>query len=112
MGVDIKVRVIGDRDLPVVVEEAFFRVAQGALSNVVRHSHAKSATVEVDLNEERVLLRVSDTGVGFDTVEPRMREFGLESLRTRMAEIGGTLVIESQLGVGTVLTAQAPIPLE
>lgn len=110
MGIEVEVRVAGDRDLPVELEEAFFRVAQGALSNVIRHSHAKTAVVEVEQDEERVLLRVSDTGVGFDMVEPRLKEFGLESLRTRMAEIGGTLVIESQPGAGTILTAQAPIP--
>lgn len=110
MGVEVEVRVTGDQDLPVELEEAFFRIAQGALSNVVRHSHAKTAVVEVEQNEERVQLRVTDTGVGFDMVEPRMKEFGLASMRTRMAEIGGTLVIESQPGAGTVLTARAPIP--
>ena len=110
MGVEVEVRVTGDRDLPVELEEAFFRVAQGALSNVVRHSHAKTAVVEVEQDKERVLLRVTDTGVGFDMAEPRMKEFGLESLRTRMAEIGGTLVIDSQSDIGTVVTAQAPIP--
>ncbi len=110
--IEIEVNVIGDRDQPIEVEEALFRVLQGALSNVTRHSHAKSAKVVLEQNEEGVLLRITDDGVGFDVFEPRMHEFGLESMRARMAESGGTLVIESQPGEGTVLTAQAPVQTE
>lgn len=109
-GIDVSVHVTGDRDLPIEVEEPLFRTIQGALSNVAKHSQANIASVDLEGSETGILLRVADDGIGFDPFGPSMSGFGLASMRTRIAEIGGTLEIDSQPGTGTVLTVQVPVP--
>jgi signal transduction histidine kinase len=53
-----------------------------------------------------VLLEVGDDGRGFDPEAPHPEHFGLESMRTRAAEIGGRLTISSQLGKGAVVRVE------
>jgi NarL family two-component system sensor histidine kinase LiaS len=98
------VRVQNERALPLETEQALYRVAQEALANAARHSRASAVTVGLDYSDGCVRLAVEDNGVGFD---PRARTsgFGLESMRQRLAALGGTLRLESS-PAGTCLTAE------
>jgi signal transduction histidine kinase len=95
------------------IELTIYRIAQEALSNVVRHAHATRATVEVSHDTRGVSCVVRDNGRGFD-VEHVRREtgrepLGLVSMRERARALGGTLTVTSTAGRGTVLMIALPL---
>ena len=90
-----------------------FRVAQEALNNVVRHAHARTASVDLRPMDGGLLLAVRDDGVGFDPAGPRAgRSLGLASMRERVQLVGGTLDVESVPGQGTAVVAWVPVERE
>ncbi len=101
--IDIKVCVEGGRRLPLNVEQTLFRIVQGALSNVVRHSEAISAEVQLTFDTTSITLVVSDEGVGFDTTQEH-RGLGIRSIRERVEMINGSFKIESGVDQGTTIT--------
>jgi PAS domain S-box-containing protein len=86
-----------------------FRVAQEAINNVVKHSHAECASVTISQQGNLLRLYISDSGVGFDTTT-RSSGIGLAGMRERVRFLGGTLSIRSALGEGTEITAEVRIP--
>ena len=87
-----------------------FRVAQEALSNVIRHAEATVATVRLRQTDGGLLLAVSDNGVGFDPADPgTSASLGLVSMRERARLVNGTLDIESAPGQGTTVIAWVPV---
>jgi NarL family two-component system sensor histidine kinase LiaS len=99
-------QVQNERRLPLELEQAFFRVAQEALSNVARHSRASAVSVRLAFELERVTLCISDNGAGFDP-DAASGGFGMQSMRERMAAIQGKLVIEAAPD-GVSVKASAP----
>ncbi|WP_436499923.1 sensor histidine kinase [Actinokineospora sp. HUAS TT18] len=87
--------------LPTPIEVALLRVAQSALANTTQHSRATRADVTLTVMDTTVTLDVVDDGIGFD---PSVGGFGLHSMRSRTAEIGGLLTVESQPGAGAAVT--------
>jgi two-component system sensor histidine kinase UhpB len=87
----------------------FFRIAQEALHNVVKHSHAFKVEVELKARRNQVVLRVADDGIGFASEHDQAAGLGLVSMRERMESIGGTIKIISALRKGTVVEAAAPL---
>jgi signal transduction histidine kinase len=82
--------------LPSGHETALYRLLQGALSNVLKHAHARWVTVTVRPSKGGgVALTIEDDGVGFDTAAPR-QAFGLAAMRDRVTSFGGRLRLESQ----------------
>jgi NarL family two-component system sensor histidine kinase LiaS len=96
--------------VPGDLEDALFRVAQEALSNVARHSGATRAQVTLTITGDRATLEVRDNGSGFATGEAAVG-VGLSSMRERMSTSGGTLHITSDQA-GTRVTASAPTTRE
>jgi PAS domain S-box-containing protein len=91
------------------VATCLFRVAQGALSNVTRHSQATTAYVSLEAQDGGVLLVVRDDGIGFDPdAVGTGQSLGLLSMRERVRLVNGTVDIESSPGHGTVVVAWAP----
>lgn len=108
----VEVRVVGTEcELPEHVVIALYRIAQEALQNVVKHAHATQAEVELRCDAKRVLLRVTDDGRGFDIGARTDSEssYGLRSMTERAELIGGSLSVTSRLGIGTTVTARAPV---
>ena len=93
--------------LPSVVSGCLFRVAQEALQNIVRHSHAKTAVMELGLSGRAVLMRISDNGVGMDT--ERDEGLGLLSIREQVLAVDGTIEITSAPSKGTVIEVSVPV---
>lgn len=91
-----------------------FRVAEEALSNVARHSGAPEAFVTLFGTGSDVVLRVADTGSGFEDRGGDDEGLGLVSMRERVQALGGTFTITSVSGKGTVVEARvgcrAPSP--
>jgi signal transduction histidine kinase len=97
--------------LSAAVEVAAYRIALEAITNVVRHAHAKECLVHVSIaNDNTLQLEIRDDGVGL----PRERNagVGLNSMRERAEELGGTCVVESLHGGGTRVVARMPISLK
>ena len=89
-------------------EAQLFAVAREALSNVLKHADAGAAQVRVENRGSRVLVEVRDDGRGFDPTAPHPYNFGIESMRSRTAEIGGVLTITSAPARGTAVRVEAP----
>src|SRR6185312_11067032 len=85
-----------------------FAIGREALANVAKHAEATTAQVRVESRPGSVLVEIRDDGRGFDPVAPHAGHFGLESMRSRAAEVGGRLTITSNPGQGTVVMAEAP----
>jgi signal transduction histidine kinase len=81
------------------------RIAQEALQNAVRHANGARVRVALAATDGRVVLEVSDDGVGFDPGSPalRSRRLGLTSMEERAQSIGGRLEIRSAPGQGTTV---------
>jgi two-component system, NarL family, nitrate/nitrite sensor histidine kinase NarX len=73
----------------------------------VKHSSARSAWVHVTNGRGRVSMDIRDNGIGFDSTPLQAGHYGLESMRSRAAEIGATLSIESAPGHGTIVRVEA-----
>jgi PAS domain S-box-containing protein len=88
-----------------------YRIVQEALSNVLRHSGASSARVEVRCGAERVVAVVEDRGRGFSPGQSHVREgaLGLMGMQERAAMVGGDVTIESSPGQGTRVRVTIPV---
>ena len=93
------------------VETALYRIAQEALTNVAKHSHACNVDVILERRADHVLLIVEDDGVGFDAGEADSegRGFGLLGMQERAALVGATLEIESAAGQGTAILVRMDV---
>ena len=93
------------------VETVLYRVAQEALTNVVRHARATEASIVVTVSRGFVQLVVEDDGVGFDpaALAPAER-IGLIGMRERLELLGGSLRLESAPGSGCSVHGRLPLP--
>lgn len=103
-----------ERRFPPDVEAALFRVVQGSIGNIVKHSKAKNASIVLTYQPDEFSLTISDDGQGFDVsrltdVEESGRGRGLFSMRERIGFLGGTSGVESKVGAGTTVWAKVPI---
>ena len=106
--------VFEERDMPASIPDeaalCLYRVAQESVRNVVKHSRAESAGVELCGGHEEVRLTVTDFGVGYDPDQIReLNGLGVISMRERLRAIGGRLSIQSAPGEGTRVEAVVPI---
>jgi len=108
LGVSVDAR-LDDVTVPEPVEHALLRITQEACANAVRHGHARQLAVSMTRQDGHVELVVRDTGTGFDPAAPHAGA-GLTHIRERVAELGGTVDIDSAPGDGTALTVRMPAP--
>jgi PAS domain S-box-containing protein len=102
-------------DVPVRIREdaalCLFRIVQEALRNVVKHSEAVEAGVELSGNGGGIDLCISDCGTGFNTQSASgKRGLGLISMRERLRLVGGHFSIESKPSHGTRIRVRIPVP--
>ncbi|MDZ5713418.1 sensor histidine kinase [Jeotgalibacillus haloalkalitolerans] len=90
------------------IEDHLFRILQESISNTLRHAEASMLNVLCILRDGSVILRVSDDGKGFDLTEDKAGSYGLNNMRERAAEIGGSLKIVSLPEQGTRLEIKVP----
>jgi signal transduction histidine kinase len=104
-----------DRRAGTVVETTCFRVAQEALTNVIRHADAHVVRIHLSETNGDLQLSVCDDGRGFDVPAARKRSNengnqGLLNMDERVALVGGDFEIESAPGRGTCIRARLPLP--
>lgn len=118
IGLCFRTKGVEPERLPVSVECALYRVAQEALTNIVKHAlGAARLDVTLDFAGGSLALTIADDGAGLrlEAVQPQqdgIAGVGLPGMRRRMEEIGGTLEIGPRLGKGTIVTAVAPLACE
>lgn len=104
---------IGDLDhnrLGDAVETAVFRIVQEALTNVVRHARASTASVVIRRHDNQVDINVQDDGCGIaDHQAQASGNLGLLGMRERATLLGGTFAVQSSPGQGTRVTATIPL---
>jgi PAS domain S-box-containing protein len=96
------------------IATACFRVAQEALTNVIRHARARNVWVDLHEGDAEVRLTVRDDGVGFDPQEARRRaakgeNLGLLGVQERVEMLGGRTAIESKPGLGATVCVWFPV---
>ncbi len=108
---------LDDERLPVPVETACFRIAQEALTNVVKHARTRRVSLTLEYlrsPHEVVRLSVRDYGVGFSPDAPAKasgpgERVGLSGMRERVALLGGSFRVASRPGAGTLIVADIPL---
>lgn len=95
------------------IETTLYRIAQEALTNVVRHADAQMVTIALHGDRHRVLLRIEDDGVGFAPSEVPAtggrRHLGLISMQERAAMIGAAFDLYSAPAAGTTVEVRLPL---
>ena len=108
-GLAIDVRGPGPRlALSELVETQLFAIGREALVNVQKHAGASAAHVRVEAQQGQVVVEVCDNGRGFNAAAEHPGHFGLDSMRSRAAEIGGRIAITSAPGFGTRVRVRVP----
>ncbi|MCJ7734148.1 MAG: histidine kinase [Anaerolineales bacterium] len=108
LSIPILVRVQGERTIPLEIEQTLFRILQGALSNIARHSFAKTVEIHLNYGRSQIMASIADDGVGFHPAD-QSYGIGLKSIQERVDLIDGSMEIISQPGAGTTLIIRAPI---
>ena len=94
--------------MPMPLQLAVYRLAQELAQNVLKHSQATQATLELDVLSAWVVLRVEDNGRGFDPAHTG-DGLGLRSMRSRVALLGGHVHLTTAPGQGTQCQIRIPL---
>jgi len=112
--VEVKVDVTGASDaLPQEFEQHLLRIAQEAVTNVLKHAGASQIWVKLHLEARKLYLRIADNGHGFeqqDAFSSLGGHFGLIGMRERAERLGGELRLASHPGEGTQVEVTVPLP--
>ncbi|MTT33253.1 sensor histidine kinase [Terrilactibacillus sp. BCM23-1] len=95
--------------LPIGVENHLFRILQECVSNTLRHARAESLDVLLIKRDQFVIMRLIDDGQGFDVNKAKSGSYGLQNMKERAMEIGGTVKVVSLAKKGTRLEVKVPI---
>ena len=88
--------------LPFAVEEKLYHIAQEALNNALKHSHAKSVNISLFQNGPVISLEIVDNGIGFEVANAYQEgKMGLPDMEDLASELGGRLIVASEPGKGT-----------
>jgi two-component system sensor histidine kinase UhpB len=96
-------------DLGTSVTLAAYRVVQEGLVNALRHAHATRVMIDVSSSGQRMIVSVTDDGVGLPAQWSRPGHFGLRGLAERVEHLGGTLQVRNSEPQGVCLTAEIPL---
>jgi len=95
------------RPLSATAEVVLLRAGQEALANVRKHAHARDVCVVLSYDERAVRLDVRDDGAGFDPAQVN-GGYGLRGMRSRILQVGGSLLVKTHPGGGTALSVEVP----
>lgn len=116
----VKVDFLGTSEiarLPSHLETMLFRIAQEAISNVLRHANASRVSIRLWIEDEHIWLEIKDDGRGFDMgktagVAIDRKQLGLLGIQERVSLVGGEVKVESIPGSGTCLQLHIPLPAD
>jgi signal transduction histidine kinase len=97
------------RELPIETTTALLRITQEGLNNVRRHARAHTVSINLQFHDDRVVVEVSDDGVGLRTDQvDSFAGHGLHWMRSRVRELGGSVSIANGAVSGTTVRAEVP----
>ncbi len=91
------------------IENALLRIFQESMVNIKKHAEASNVKIDIRIDGQAVILRISDNGVGFENVSSSGRHFGLIGMRERAKLLGGSIDIRSEKGKGTHIEVMLPM---
>lgn len=97
-------------ELPAAVETAAYRIAQEAMTNVVRHAGATLCTLRLTCTDEHLIVEVRDNGRGLS--QDRTCGVGLQAMKERAIELNGQFLLESLPDGGTLVQARLPLEVQ
>lgn len=109
---DCRLEVTGsERRLSSDTELALFRIVQEAINNIRKHAQAKKSVVKVKFTNEKIAITITDNGRGFEVPKmlsnlARTGKFGLVGMKERARLLNGELLLESQVGKGTMVKVE------
>lgn len=95
--------------LPKLMEEHLFRIAQEIISNTLRHAKAQHLDVYLIQKETELQLKMTDDGVGFQQDENGELSYGLNNIRERVEDMAGTLKIRTAPNKGVAIDIRIPL---
>src|SRR4029077_10930316 len=98
--------------LPAELETTVYRIVQEALTNVVKHAHARRVSVLAEQRGDDLVVIVEDDGRGFEPEAARASRtapLGIRGMKERAALVNGVVSIESAAGMGTTVVVTIPI---
>ncbi len=95
--------------IPRDISLCLYRTAQEGLRNIVKHSGAKDAKVELTGAPDTIHLRIADQGVGFDPITTNRKGLGLVSIEERIRVVKGEMSLQSRLSHGTCIDLRIPL---
>jgi signal transduction histidine kinase len=110
LNIDVAITGLENERLNPEVETALYRITQEALTNIIRHAQAETASIFIERHNGTVRAVIEDDGIGFDIAptDPLDGHLGLYGIRERAELLGGKLTIESEHGRGTSLYIEIP----
>lgn len=111
----VDIEAIGfDEKLPRRISLALYRIAQEALTNIVRHADAGNVSIKLTKGYPRVIMVIEDDGKGFECTgeEAPGRGLGIVSMRERVGFLGGDFRIQSNPGKGTRIRVTVPLEVD
>jgi signal transduction histidine kinase/ligand-binding sensor domain-containing protein len=102
---------LGMGRMPANIEDGLYRIAQEALNNALKHAYARKVTVSLRQEQRTVIMEIADDGIGFelDSVQEHAG-LGLPGMKERAAQMGGSVVVSSRSGEGTIVHVEIPVP--
>ena len=113
-GFELRLNISGNLDdLAIIVEQCYFRIAQEALQNIVKHAQSKYASLKLVENKGMLTMVIADDGIGFNVLGVGNEdELGLKGMRERAAVVGADLDISSHPGEGTTIHLSMELPYD
>lgn len=115
-GLLVNVRISDSLSLPMQLQTALLRIAQGAMANVIQHAGASTATITLEVDSGALSFTIADDGRGFEPAGPsanrtagKTDSFGLQATQERVDQLGGTLTVDSAPGKGTVVAVNLAV---
>lgn len=89
---------------------AVYRIVQEALNNIAKHAHAKKVSIVSRFEDDKVVLKIKDDGIGFDVhAKQNSNSYGLIGIKERARMLNAEVVIKSEHGIGTEITVATRI---
>lgn len=107
-GIQARLTVNLDRKLPPTTQLQYYRVAEEALNNALKHAAATAVHITIQASDDEVTMEICDNGKGFDPARTGSGGLGLVSMRERLEKMGGRFELITSPGAGTTLRVSSP----
>ena len=108
-GLDYQLDLLEVERLPPQVETGLYRITLEALNNILKHARASQVNLSLQQDGERIHLEIRDDGIGFDPEALQTHGYGLQSMRERAEQLGGSFNLQCEPKVGTTIIVETPI---